>query len=152
MKTSRSKHFDSVEEASSEVSDLLRETSNKARNVTYVILCDNDRTSNEFQYDAESIFHRTVPKWAWAAHYAHHCLYVGATTNLHNRFFEHCFDDDRAALFTGLFPPKSLIAVSQFRSSSEVFNAESRMADKVEESYREQYSIGDDEEVFVYQS
>jgi len=150
--TPRNKHFKSVNEAQQEVSELLKDTSNSARNVTYVIRCDNSRTDDDFSAVAKLVFDNETPSWAWAAHFADYCLYVGATTDLYNRFIEHCFDDDRGSLFTGLFPPKALTAVSEFQSPSGVFNAESRMAQKAEDGFREAYSIDDDEEVFVYHS
>lgn len=152
MRTQRNKHFKTVEEAQSEVRDLLQETSNKARNVTYIIRCDNIHSDEEFKEFANGAFDGDIPSWAWAAHYADYCLYVGATTNLHNRFVEHCFDDHRGALFTGLFPPMALVAVSEFDSPSHVFNAENEMAKKAEGGFRKQYSIDNDEEVFVYRS
>jgi len=146
----RNEHFDSISDAGDEVSAVLRDTGNLARNVAYLIQCDNDREDHEFKNDASERFSGDIPSWAWAAHFVDYCLYVGATTDLHNRFREHCFSNEHGALFTGLFPPERIVAVSEFSTPSSPFNAESKLASKAEEGFREQYDIDDDAEIFVY--
>jgi predicted GIY-YIG superfamily endonuclease len=151
MYKTRNEHYNTAEEVHDEVRGVLGDTDNTGRHVTYLLRCDNNRSSEEFSSDLEERF-QSPPSWVCEAHEADHALYVGATTDLRRRFVEHCFDDDRGAVFTGFFPPLAIVAVSEFRSAAEVFNSEAKMASKAEAGYREQYDIPDGEGVFVYQA
>ena len=82
-----------------------------------------------------------IPSWAWAAHYAVQRYYVGFTTNPYRRVSGHVEGDD-GALFTRLFPPRSIRSIEWYQNESEARMAESPTADRIDDELTD---------AFVYQ-
>ena len=145
----RGKHFGSVEIAHDEAVRILSEVPGHGRHIVYGLKCDNSREVSAFKHDAAIVFgsEAKIASWAWAAHNATNCYYVGSTTNFVNRFIEHCTNaGSRGAWFTGLFPPMEIVRMSRFSRPADAMNAEAVLANTLRDELDEEDIDG-----FVYQ-
>ena len=150
MLKSRDEHFPTLDAAEAEVTSFLGPWDEQPdQSVCYLIDCDNERPDDAFVVEAQRwLGGGSIPDWAWAAHRADYCAFLGATDDLFLRFIQHCVDDVRGATFTGLFPPRELAAVA---TTGEAWcrSDDCLPVEKAERRFRVRYGLTG-ESVFVY--
>jgi len=135
----RTPWFQSEQNVKEAAEDATRHILDHHQAYIYVLECQSGhRSSGELATHASGVLEcppDALPSWVWAAHHSDEVYYVGSTHNFEARLADHCFDRDRGAQFTGLFPVQSIDRVYGADSISEARQGERDWAEKLRDKW-----------------